>query len=327
MAHIIGKSGAWKDVVNSMASLGFEIQNVADISNILAEEKGKLIDVEKVTEKMLEEEEQNFSRKNKDLDESYQKAVDRNKKKIVQYENQIMTEIHQLQVPVSFFKKPKQKIQLARKKRRLKQLKQKSIDFFENLQNKRDTERKRLRSEHKAKVFDIEEKAGKIKFNIEMIQNLLASPELAGALAELQMIEFLGSLPDSYYVLNDVQLSLGRAMLFDDKWRRTAQIDTLVISPSSIFVIEVKNWSREFVQTHDYHNPYDQVEWATYLCHKQTGVLCRSIVAHTGNIPKKPEWSYAKVLLLRDVKNYILWFKDINLTPDKMDAIANWFVT
>ena len=323
MANIIGKSGAWKSVSKNMASIGFQIQEISDISKILTEEKSKAIEAEETKEKLLEKEKQDFSQKNKELDEGYQKAVDRNKGKIIENANRIVAKIHQLQEPVSFFKKPKQKIQLARKRRELKKFKQKSIDYLEDLKSKRDTERKRLAGQYKAKVFEIEGKARNIKFNVEMLQNLLASPELVGALAELKMIKKLRSLPNNYYVLNDVQLSLEKAMRFDNKWRKTAQIDTLVISPAGIFVIEVKNWSKEFTQTDNYHNPYDQVKWAAYLCYKQTGIKSRSIIAHTGNIPPKLEGSYAKALPINEVNGYILYFREKIISDEKIGRIAN----
>ena len=109
---------------------------------------------------------------------------------------------------------------------------------------------------------------------------------------------------------------------FDEKWRKTAQIDTLVISPAGIFVVEVKNWSKAFTDANDYHNPYDQVKWAAYLCYKQTRTKTREIIAHTGHIPEKTQGSRAKVLHLNEVKNYILWFKDRSFTKDHIAGLV-----
>ncbi|MBT7071667.1 MAG: NERD domain-containing protein [Anaerolineae bacterium] len=154
------------------------------------------------------------------------------------------------------------------------------------------------------------------------MQQLLSSPDLAGALAELQLAEFLSHLPENYFVIHDVQLSFDRAIRFDDAWRKTAQIDTVVISPAGIFVIEVKNWSKEFSESNNYHDPYDQVKWAWYLCKIQTGIKTRSIIAHTGHIPTKPKGSYAKTLHLNEVNGYVLYFKDRIISDETMNKIA-----
>jgi Nuclease-related domain len=81
----------------------------------------------------------------------------------------------------------------------------------------------------------------------------------AGAVAELELIELLRKLPENFYIINDVKLSLRKGMKFDGEWLQSAQIDHLVISPAGIFVIEAKNWSKEFIKSGDYFNPYQQV--------------------------------------------------------------------
>jgi len=173
----------------------------------------------------------------------------------------------------------------------------------------------------------VENKCRKMKYNVNLLQNVLASPDLAGATAELELIESLRTLPDNYYVISDVRLKVNRFIRLDGQWLGSAQIDHVVVSPSGIFVIEVKNWSKKFVQNDDYFDPYQQVKRARYLCYKCIGerynLKTRSIIAYKGFIPKKPPDSQTKVLTIGKVKGYILWFKESNANDQVVKDIAN----
>ena len=323
MAQIIGKSGAWDSVCRKMNTMGFQPDDVSDIKRILFNEKAKLEIEKKEETQLLEKEEQDFTKKKTDLNKSYQKTVHLNKEKIIEKMKTLSLEIKRLKEPTTFFKKLKRKRQVFIVRRRIKTLKKKADEYFENLKTEGNIRQNSLETNYEKNKFDIVGKAKKTEYNIKSLQYIQKSPDLFGAIAEVELIENLTSLPKNYYVLNDVSLSLIDAMRFDDKWRRTAQIDTMVISPAGIFVIEVKNWSKKFIETSDYHDPYDQVKWAAYLCYKQMKIKTRSIIAHTGNVPPKPNGSYAKVLRLDEVKSYILWFKDKEITDKAMQSLAN----
>ena len=205
-------------------------------------------------------------------------------------------------------------------------MKKKANEYFENLKTEWDIKQNDLEKQHEKAKFDIVGKVRKTEHNIKSLQHIQKTPDLFGAIAEIELIENLTSLPQNYYILNDVFLDLGKSMRFDDKWRRSAQVDTMVISPAGIFVVEVKNWSKTFIASNDYHDPYDQVKWAAYLCYKQTKIKTRSIIAHTGNIPPKPQGSYAKVLRLNEVKNYIFYFDDkVIIDNEEIEGLADYF--
>lgn len=212
---------------------------------------------------------------------------------------------------------------MAQEKQKLKDFKKKSLVFFKNLERKKDELEIKINTEHEKNIFAIEDRTGKISFSIEIMQKLLSSPKFAGAIAEIDLINLLSALPNNYIVLNDVKLVANEAIRFDNVWRETAQIDSLVISPAGIFVIEVKNWSKGFIENNDFYSPYDQVKWHAYLCYKQTGIKTRSIIAHTGNIPAKPNDSYAKVLHVKDINGYILYFRDQVVSDAMIQKTAN----
>ena len=326
MAQITGKSGAWNSVCHEINIMGFQPDDISDIKRILDDEKEKLKIEKEMEAQLLEEEVQAFTKKKNDLNKSYQKTVRLNKEKIVEKLKTLSLEIKRLQELTTFFKKLKRKHSIFIIKRKIKALKKKANEYFENLKIERDIKQNDLEKQHEKTKFDIVGKARKTEYNIKSLQHIQKTPDLFGAIAEMELIENLTSLPKNYYVLNDVSLSLIDVMRFDDKWRRTAQIDTMVISPAGIFVIEVKNWSKTFIASNDYHDPYDQVKWAAYLCYKQTKIKTRSIIAHTGNIPPKPQGSYAKVLRLNEVKNYILYFDDKAIIDnEEIEDLVDYF--
>ena len=67
---------------------------------------------------------------------------------------------------------------------------------------------------------------------------------IIGAIGEEKVIETLRKLPDSYYVLNEIQIKLSRSVLWRKylEYIKSAQIDHIVIGPTGIFLIETKNW-------------------------------------------------------------------------------------
>jgi len=177
----------------------------------------------------------------------------------------------------------------------------------------------------------IEEQCQAIAYKVNLLENVLKSPELAGGIAELELIESLKSLPDNYYVISDVKLEIRRAIHFHGAWLKSTQIDHVVVTPAHIFVIEVKNWSKKFTQDGDYFDPYQQIKRSSYLCYKLIGerydLRTKSIIAYKGSIPNKPSDSNAKVLPIHEVRGYISWFKELNVSDQIVERVANWFAS
>ena len=322
MAQVWGGSGAWKSVCDEMQQIGLQPKEPVDIANLLNTEREKLASEEALETRLLKKEAIRFSEQKTRLETKYQRAVSNTKKKFRAQIQIGASKIKQLEEPTTFFKQILRKWQIVQEKRNIKVLHKRGVKALKQLKYKKLSLQAKLKRAHQKNQFQIKNKVQTTKRKIEFLEKAQTSPEYFGAIAEKKLIESLSSLSDEFYVLNDITLALEKAMRFDEKWRKSAQIDTLVISPAGIFVIEVKNWSKTFTDANDYHNPYDQVKWAAYLCYKQTQIKTREIIAHTGHIPLKPPGSYAKVLHLNEVKNYILWFKDKTLTKDQCAALA-----
>jgi hypothetical protein len=159
--------------------------------------------------------------------------------------------------------------------------------------------------------------------DIERLDMLRASRELVGARAELEVISRLSRLPGDYTVFNDIRLTTNRYIRFDGAALRSAQIDHLVLSPAGVFVIETKRWSQHFVESGEYHNPFNQIQRAAYLCYKKLRrefgkIHVRSVIACAGKLPSAPENSHVKVLPIAELNGYISWFKQPELTPERL---------
>jgi hypothetical protein len=166
--------------------------------------------------------------------------------------------------------------------------------------------------------------------NILRLQTLKESPELAGAQAELAVVAQLSRLPNDYNVFNNIHLESTRYIHFNGVPLQSAQIDHLVLSPAGVFVIETKRWSRNFVASGNYHDPFDQIQRASYLCYdimrEHFGeVRVRSIIACAGHLPSNCSQSYIKVLRLSELNSYILWFKQQELNADELSHLRGFF--
>jgi hypothetical protein len=136
------------------------------------------------------------------------------------------------------------------------------------------------------------------------MEKITKSREFAGAVAEMAVIEELRTLRAGSLVFNDVKAEADRYIPFGGKPLMSAQIDTLVITTAGVFVIEVKNWSREFADSGEGFSPYEQASRAGYLVFdllRSAGmdVRVRSIIATNGSLPEREDQKVAVVSIGR----------------------------
>jgi len=145
---------------------------------------------------------------------------------------------------------------------------------------------------------------------IHRIAGLPNSAEMAGAQAELEVIERLRLLPETFVVFNDVRLRANRTIYFDDAYLQSAQIDHVVLGPTGVFTIETKCWSRATAESSSHHNPFDQSKRAGYLCYdllKQAHgpMKVRSVIACLGSLPAPPPNTMIHVVRPADLRSFI----------------------
>ena len=89
------------------------------------------------------------------------------------------------------------------------------------------------------------------------------NPFHAGAKGENKVIEKLSNLSDSYHILCGVRIQLPYWATYNGKKNlRSAQMDLVVVSTKGVFLIEVKNWSDDYVKNNEKLIPHEQTDRA-----------------------------------------------------------------
>ena len=84
-----------------------------------------------------------------------------------------------------------------------------------------------------------------------------------GTRGENKVIDELEKLDDSYHVLCGVEIELDYWVTYNGKKNlRSAQMDIVVVCPKGVFMIEVKNWSDNYIKNNTNLSPYEQTERA-----------------------------------------------------------------
>lgn len=329
MAKIIGTSEAWDTVQKELLWINLYPENLSDISKFLKIENEKYEETKKEGGREIQNNLTIYEEKLRRFNDDFDAAVKQCKYLTATEIKLAQLEIQLFQGQNGFIRKIRNHFKINKITRRIHLLHKRYKKCQKGAERKFSSQQKTLENFQKDCEIAVQNKIRESENKVMLLKTILSSPEYAGAVAEIDLIKKLASLPDNFYVINNVKLSLDKAIRFDDAWLKTAQIDHLVITPAGMFVIEVKNWSSEFIENGDFFNPYEQVKRASYLCYKLIGerynIKARSILAHTGNIPEKPKGSYVKVLSISEVKSYILWFKEQVISDYDINTIANKF--
>jgi len=181
------------------------------------------------------------------------------------------------------------------------------------------------------KTLTIKDKTRITGHKIEILEQVLESPEYKGAIAELEMIEYLKKLPNDYFVFSDVLLKSNGHHYHNRKPLKYAQIDHLVVSSKGIFIIEVKNWSKESAEKEEFRDPYEQVTNANNLCFSLLKddfehIKIESIIAYKNSITQKKYKSNVKILHISYVNQYITgnYFPNI-FTKNQVQELIFYF--
>lgn len=165
------------------------------------------------------------------------------------------------------------------------------------------------------------------------IQNVLRmnTTLVLGAIGEEYVIETLRKLPDSYYVLNEIQIKLNKSVLWKKyvEYIKSAQIDHIVIGSTGIFLIETKNWeTMNFTNIHN--SPHKQIERAGtlfWIAQKQrfsSPLKFYNMVVTLKRLPKI-RYKYVYQLSIEELNPFIL-SRMKKLTQTQVEKIKKWLI-
>jgi hypothetical protein len=174
------------------------------------------------------------------------------------------------------------------------------------------------------------------KIVIDEIKN-----SIYGAIGEQKVANMLENLPDEYILINDFICSF-QPPLYQRKendYIKSIQIDHLLVSPSGIFIIETKNWSKQSLNNLNLRSPVQQVERTNFALFKiltdeitksnlnlinhhwgDRKIPIRNIIIFINNKPFE-QFQYVKILSLTELLPYIKYFAPtFNLNETQMIA-------
>jgi len=174
------------------------------------------------------------------------------------------------------------------------------------------------------------------KRQINKFENNKDNPFHAGAKGENKVIEELEKLNDSYHVLCGVKLQLSYYVKYKGKKNlKSAQMDLVVVSPKGVYMIEVKNWSDNYVPSNSSLNPYEQTERAGRILwiNLQTVIkdvrVTNVLLSIKGNLPYNKNYRSVFVSSLSQIDGFLNRREDI-LSEKEVKKIVKdlkWFVT
>ena len=304
-SHIIGSSGAWKDVFAMLQ--GFPALRGAsgplDLQRRVAACKSATADI---LREALAAADDKARRRQADLEQEVRRLKEAEKA----LEERVRPQLETLQGWIEGMASSGfwDRLRARRMRSRLSEYETRLCELRRSAREKAHSREQALRA-FLDPVYRERTLRQQLQQDLARMEEITKSREFAGAAAETAVIEELRALPAGSLVFNDVKAEADRYIHFGGKPIVSAQIDTLVITTAGVFVIEVKNWSHEFAQSGEGFSPYEQVNRAGYLVFdllRSAGmdVRVRSIIATNGSLPEREDQKVAVVSIGR-LRRYI----------------------
>jgi hypothetical protein len=168
---------------------------------------------------------------------------------------------------------------------------------------------------------------------IESLKNTIDGfyPLVSGAIGENKVVNEIKKLSDDYFLINDFQLEFNKPIYNpkEDEHIYSVQIDHLLISPSGIFIIETKNWSKKSVESIDLRSPVKQILRSSFVLYIKINeaiqnkklkvsrhhwgekkIPIRNLIVMINNKPQV-DFQFVKIKRLDELNSYILYFEPI----------------
>lgn len=327
MAQIYGTSKAWQEIAAKLDAAQLKANHPRDI-NVLLEDSTR------------EYEEQMGQALNALADEIILLEQDVNKQKeqiekeMAVYSEKFSLDIEQAEVTLdlyqherSIFNSIHNFLKSRRERIKLTGLRKTIQDYQNEIEKPLRAKENELGQMKAHKEQLAREQCGQLGAKIEILRDLSGSTELANAQAELEMLEYLQSLPDHVHVINHLNLSVDRGFRFDGKWLINGQINHLVVSPAGLFAIQVKNWNKQSTKKPSGAKLGEEINDAAQLCYllvkpKFPNITVRGVLAYRGHMPENEKTGFVKVLQLQEVCGYISWFKEHTLDDERVRELV-----
>jgi len=168
-----------------------------------------------------------------------------------------------------------------------------------------------------------------LKRQYKKFQKNRDDPFHAGAKGENKVIDKLSQLSDEYHVLCGVRIELPHFISYNGKKDlKSAQIDFVVVSKKGVYVIEVKNWSDDFVDQGNYFSPHEQAGragrllWHVLKSWRSNPKVTSVILSIKGNIQYDPKYKVVFVTNINRINDFLENRQD-TLSNKEVEKIVN----
>jgi len=312
MAIVYGRAESEKEITNQFHDSIKSVEDVdtfhSNLKNKLSEDKKQFFD--KVPGKIKEEEEELEKIKN-DKIATNQKFDEKIKNLEIKKAQGGFSSIS-ASLKISFVKNFSKRRQINKIKKQEKKQQSELSEWKENPEG----------------IFN-KNQSDKIN-EIKRIDEIKQSPMHAGAKGELRVIKKLSELSDDYHVLCGLNIGLPRYVTYNGRKNlRSAQMDFVVVSRKGIILIEVKNWSTAYFNSHTRLNPYEQTDragrvlWITLKGWFNGPRVTNVLLSLQDNIPYNREYRAVFVSNLEKINYFIQNRTDALSDKDVRKIVGN----
>ena len=246
MAIIYGRAETEKDLLRISPD---SVNKVEDIETIHQELKDELSNKKKVFVN-------NLPSQIKKEEEKLEKIKDDEKKTLQEYDEKIKN--LESKKSKGRFASFSSSVKIWQIKNYSKRRDMKEIQDLEEKQKEQIS----LWKERPDEIFDNSQRM--VINEIKKFDAVKESPYHAGAKGERDVIGKLSKLGDDCHVLCGLNIDLGKYVTYNRRKNlRSAQMDFVVVSPKGVVLIEVKNWSTRYYNSHRNLSPHEQVDRAS----------------------------------------------------------------
>lgn len=155
---------------------------------------------------------------------------------------------------------------------------------------------------------------------IDTLESARNSVDYIGAKGELQALTEFEKLSDDYHILCDCKISLDQWSYYKGEYIGSAQMDFVIVCRKGVFLIEVKAWGNDYIQSHRGISPHEQTYRAGRVLYKtlqeKTYVnvqrrVTKILIPIYNNLYYRKDFSTIFVKNLYSINNYIQKKKDV----------------
>ena len=151
-----------------------------------------------------------------------------------------------------------------------------------------------------------------------------------GTKGENKVIDELSNLDDNYHIMCGMDIELSNWVTYNGKKNlKSAQMDIVVVCPKGVFMIEVKNWTDEYAQSHKQDfSPYEQagraglVLWITLKKVIKDIRVTNVLLSIRGNLQYNEKYRLVYVSSLDNINQFLEKRQD-SLNEKEVERIVN----